>query len=384
MDSDYIPLATPDLRGKEAAYLGQCVEDNWVSSAGPFVVDLETRVAALAGRGYGVAVASGTAALHLALLCAGVRPGDHVLLPDWTFAATANAIRHAGAVPFFVDVEPATWTLSPQRAAEAMEIARKDGLNVSAMIPVHVLGHPADMDPLLALARDAGIAVIEDAAGAIGATYRGRPVGGFGDAAAFSFNGNKTVTAGGGGMIVTDQAEFAQRARHLSTQARPGAGYWHDEVGFNYRMTNLHSAVGLAQLERLAEMITAKQDIARSYDTAINGRDDLLAMPRANWAESSCWLYSVLTASLEAATDLVTHLEADGIGGRVFWQSLSAQPPYADAPRHLDGNSARLSGRVVSLPCSSWLTEPQLARVTASLATWSGPEIGNVGLRPDR
>lgn len=373
---EFIPLATPDLRGKEAAYLLQCVEDNWVSSAGPFVNDLEKRMAALSDRKHGVAVASGTAALHLALLCAGVKPGDHVILPDWTFAATANAVCHAGAVPFFVDVEPSTWTLSPQRVAEALMLAKKDGLNVSAMIPVHVLGHPADMDPLLELGRDAGIPVIEDAAGAIGAAYKGRPVGAFGDAATFSFNGNKTITAGGGGMIVTDHAEFAARARHLSTQARPGAGYWHDEVGFNYRMTNLNSAVGLAQLERLEEMTAAKKTIARTYDKELDNRDDLSAMPRAAWAESSCWLYSVLTASGAAANDLVRHLDSEGIGGRVFWQCLSPQPPYAEAPRHLDGSAARLSGRVVSLPCSSWITEQQLSRITASLATWNGPTIG--------
>lgn len=377
MNTDYIPLATPDLRGKEAAYLLQCVEDNWVSSAGPFVIDLEKRMAALSNRKHGVAVASGTAALHLALLCAGVRPGDHVILPDWTFAATANAVCHAGAVPFLVDIDPATWTLSPQRVAEAIEIAGKDGLNLSAMLPVHVLGHPADMDPLLALGQDAGIPVIEDAAGAIGATYKGRPVGAFGDAATFSFNGNKTVTAGGGGMIVTDHAEFADRARHLSTQARPGTDYWHDEVGYNYRMTNLNSAVGLAQLERLDEMIAAKKRIAGFYDWEIDGRDDLMAMPRAAWAESSCWLYSVLTASPAAANDLVGHLDGEGVGGRVFWHSLSPQPAYAHAPRHLDGSAARLSGRVVSLPCSSWITEKQLSRVTASLATWRGPTIGD-------
>jgi perosamine synthetase len=375
LETAYIPLATPDLRGNEAAYLRQCVDDNWVSSAGPFVIDLEKRMAELSQRKHGVAVASGTAALHLALLCAGVRPGDGVILPDWTFAATANAIHHAGAVPYFVDVDPTTWTLSPQRATEAIEIGRKNGLNISALIAVHVLGHPADMDPLVALGRDASVTVIEDAAGAIGATYKGRPAGAFGDAGTFSFNGNKTVTAGGGGMIVTDREDIADRARHLSTQARPGNDYWHDEVGFNYRMTNLNSGVGLAQLERLDEMVAAKRGIADAYDQSINERDDLMAMPRAPWAESSCWLYSVLTASHEAANDLVNHLEDAGIGGRVFWRSLSPQPAYANAPHHLDGSAARLSGRVVSLPCSSWLTEEQISRIIGALATWRGAKI---------
>jgi dTDP-4-amino-4,6-dideoxygalactose transaminase len=368
--SDAIPLAEPDLRGAEAAYLARCVADNWVSSAGPFVADFERRIAALAGRAHGVAAASGTAALHLLLVAAGVKPGDRVVVPDYTFAATANAVLHAGAVPFFVDVREATWTLDPALLEEALA-----GSDIAAVIAVHTLGHPADMDALAALCRAKGALLFEDAAGAIGATYRGRPAGGLGDAAMFSFNGNKTVTAGGGGMIVTDRADWAARAKALSQQSRPGSRYRYDAVGFNYRMTNVNAAIGLAQLERLGEMLAAKRRIAARYDAALTRRRDLSPMPRAAWADSGCWLYSVLCGTPSDADALVAMLHAEGIAARHFWEALSAQPPYAGAPRRLNGVARRLTGRVVSLPCSSHLTEAQQSRVLSAIERWRGGDI---------
>lgn len=362
-----IPLSVPDLRGNEAAYLTQCVVDNWVSSAGPFVAELERRMAVLAGRAHGAATVNGTSGLHLALIASGVKSGDRVVVPDWTFAATANAVCHAGAVPFFLDVTRESWTLDPGLVVEALEDAEG---RVGAVVAVHALGHPADMDALGEVCAGAGVPLIEDAAGAIGARYKGRPAGGLGDLAVFSFNGNKTVTAGGGGAVVTDNGEWAALIRHLSTQARPGADYLHDAVGYNYRMTNLNAAVGLAQLERLDEMLAAKRRIAAAYDSALAARDDLLAMPRASWAESGCWLYSVLCASVSAADALVAHLNGRGIEARVFWRALSSQPPYVDWPRRLNGVAAELSGRVVSLPCSSGLTAAQQARVVDALSAW--------------
>ncbi len=201
---------------------------------------------------------------------AGVVADDKVLVPDFTFAATANAVIQAGAMPVFVDVTEASWTLDPALLTEAIAQHRP-----KAVMPVHVLGHPADMDPIMTACRKAGVAVIEDAAGAIGARYRGRPVGSDGDAAVFSFNGNKTVTAGGGGMIVLDDEAMAQRARALSTQARDNSDYRYFDAAFNYRLPNLNAALGLAQLGRLEEMLTAKRSIAARYDKALAGRDDL-------------------------------------------------------------------------------------------------------------
>ncbi len=337
MSISRIPLAVPDLGEIEAAALARCVTDNWVSSAGPDVTAFEVRMAGLAGRAHGVAVVNGTAAIYLALRLAGVERGDRVLLPDFTFAATANAVIHAGAVPVFLDVTEESWTLDPALLADAIARHRP-----KAAVPVHVLGHPADMDPIMTICRDAGVAVIEDAAGAIGAHYRGRPIGSQGDAAIFSFNGNKTVTAGGGGMIVLDDAGWAERARALSTQARSGAAYRYDDAGFNYRLPNLNAALGLAQLSRLDTLLAAKRTIATRYDKALGGRNDLTPMPRCGWAESGCWLYSVRCADRGDASALMQHLNAAGIEARVFWEALSGQGPYADAPRELTGVAARL------------------------------------------
>jgi len=368
-----IPLATPDLRGNEARYLAECVADNWVSTAGPRVGEMERRVGELTGRRFAIATVNGTTAIQLALMAAGVRAGDLVIVPDWTFAASAAAIHHAGAEAYFVDVDGATWTLDPALVRRAIAEAPR---RVGAVLAVHACGQPADMEPLIALCREMRLPLIEDAAGAIGASYRGRPVGALGDVSIFSFNGNKTVTAGGGGMAMTDDAEIAQRIRHLSTTARIGTRYEHDAIGYNFRMTNLNAAVGVAQLERLSEMLAAKRRIAARYDAAMKKRRDLEAMPRSNWAESSCWLYTVRTASAETAHAMVEHLERAGIEARVFWQSLSAQAPYATAPRLLAGVAAdRLSGRCVSLPCSSHLTDQDQDRVLAAMAEFSGPAL---------
>lgn len=365
--NDRIPLSVPDLRGNERAYLARCIADNWVSSAGPFVTECERQVAALAGRAHAIATVNGTTALQLALLAAGAARDDYVIVPDWTFAATANAIYHIGATAIFVDVTEESWTLDP--AALESVLTNPPG-RIAAVIAVHALGHPADIDALLPLCRSKEIPLIEDAAGAIGARYKTRPVGGLGDLAIYSFNGNKTVTAGGGGMVVTDDSDMALHLRRLSAQARIGTEYRYDAIGFNYRMTNLNAAVLLAQIERLEEMVASKRQIARRYDEAVINRNDLQTMPRSSWAESACWLYSVRCRSETEAHRLVLHMSEHDIEARIFWRSLSDQTPYARAPRRLTGISARLSGTVVSLPCSSSLTDEQQARVIAALDNW--------------
>jgi dTDP-4-amino-4,6-dideoxygalactose transaminase len=371
-DTPKIPLAVPDLRGNEAKYLAQCVADNWVSSVGPFVTEMERRLAALSARRHAVATVNGTAALHLALLALGVGRGDLVVVPDWTFAATANAVVHAGATPLFVDVTEESWTLDATLLDRAL--ADHKG-RVKAAIVVHALGHPGDMDAIMPVAARHRVPVVEDAAGAIGASYKGRPVGSFGAAAIFSFNGNKVATAGGGGMVVADDDAIARTVRHLSTQARPGTDYIHDAAGFNYRMTNLNAAVGLAQLERLDDMVAIKRRIAARYAEAVAGRADMSFMPRRAWAESSAWLSSVLVARADDAAALVDHLARSAIEARVFWRALSPQAPYRGAPRLLSGVAAALSGRVVSLPCSTSLSDADQGRVLDALAAWRGQAL---------
>jgi len=364
-----IPLAVPDLRGNESVYLSRCIRDNWISSAGPYVTRCEDLFSDIVARDYAVATMNGTAALHLALIAAGVQPGDCVVVPDWTFVATANAVRHAGAIPIFADIDESSWTLDPG----SLELAfAKAPRRVAAVIAVHTLGHPADIDPIIRICQTRGAQLIEDAAGAIGAQYKGRPAGSFGELAIFSFNGNKTLTAGGGGMVVVDDAATAARIRSLSAQARRGIDYLHSEVGFNYRMTNLNAAVLLAQIERLEEMLAAKKRIAATYDRHLMGRGDLLPMPRQPWALSGCWLYSVRCSSESAAFSLVDHLKSKKIESRVFWRSLSSQAPFSGFPVALTGCAGRLSGTVVSLPCSSSLSEIQQSKVLEALACWNG------------
>lgn len=365
-----IPLATPDLNGCEAHYLDQCINDNWVSSSGPFVKEFESRLKELTGRRHAVATVNGTAALHLSLLAAGVSPGDKVVVPDWTFAATANAVCHTGAIPFFVDVTQSGWGLDPNVLADVL--ATK-GHMITAIIAVHPLGHTADIDSLSIAAGD--LPLIEDSAGAIGAQYKGKPAGAFGDFATFSFNGNKTITAGGGGMVVCDDETDAKYIRHISTQARTGDSYTHDEIGFNYRLTNLNAAVGLAQLERLNEMIRSKRQIARNYDFAIAKRSDLMPMPRPEWTDSACWLYSVLTATPEDGLSLIKSMAEKNIEAREFWSSLSMQSPYSKMPSRLTGVSKSLTGRVISLPSSSHLKEDEQARVIEVLNSWHGNDV---------
>lgn len=367
-----IPVAVPDLRGNELAYLTKCIEDNWVSSVGPFVREMEKRIATLTGCRYGIATVNGTTGIQLALSALGIGAGDHVLVPDWTFCASANAIFHAGAQPYFVDISRESWTIDDRLVSS---IINESKIRISAVIVVHALGHPANLGPLKAVCQDANVKLIEDAAGALGATYKGNPVGSFGDCAVFSFNGNKTITAGGGGMVVTNNTSLANKMSQLSSQARKTSEYKYEDVGFNFRMTNLNAAVGLAQLERLDEMLVAKRTIAESYDLAIAGRSDIMAMPRCGWAESSKWLYAVLCSSKNDATSLVSHLKTYSIESNIFWLSLSGQPPYANCMNTLNGVSEDISNRVVILPCSSSLSSEDQIRVITSLREWRGSKL---------
>lgn len=361
-----IPLSTPDLRGRELEYLSRCVEDNWVSSAGPFVTEIEERVAALACVPHAVAVVNGTAALQLALLASGIAQGDAVVVPDWTFAATANAAIHSGAEPIFADVMDVNLTIDPNRVAEAFA----SGKRVRAVIAVHVLGRAPDLEALAALCRRHDAVLIEDAAGAFGAFSHNQPAGSYGDAGIFSFNGNKIATAGGGGMIVTRNEALARRARHLSQQARFGEDYSYEAVGFNYRMTNVNAAIGLAQLERIDEMKQRRLEIERRYEAALFPSNRLSPLPRASWDPPYCWLYSVRCNDAKAAGALVGALRADGIESRCFWRALSQQPPYAQYARFGGHVSMALSGTIVSLPCSSHLSTSDQDAVIAAVKRW--------------
>jgi len=362
-----IPLAEPDLSGREAEYLLDCVKTNYVSSVGPYVTRFEEAVARSCGAPAAVSTSSGTCALHLALVCAGVRPDDLVILPSFTFIASANAIAHCGATPWLMDIDRGNWTIDPgvleaelhlhaeRRGGELVH--RDSGRRVAAMMPVHTLGTPADMDRLNDIARTYRIAVVADAAAALGATYKGRPIAQLAQLSAISFNGNKTVTAGGGGAIVgTDEAVLA-RAKHLSAQARSGEEYVHDAVGYNYRMTNVQAAVGLAQVERLGELLARKRGIRDLYDQELRGVTGFGSFPRPAWAESACWFSGVVLdehARL-SARELRDALRDESISAGLFWRPVHLQPPYAAAPRSRQDVTESLWPRIVVLPCSTSL-----------------------------
>jgi len=368
MALDRIPLSEPHLGGNARRYLDECVATNFVSSVGPFVERFERELAAYVGSKHAVACSSGTAALHVALRVLGVEAGDEVWVQTLTFIASANPILYLGAIPVLVDSERRTWNADPGLMAE--EIRRR--VAVGARLPrvielVHVLGQPADLGELVPLCEEHGIALLEDAAEALGATVgtNARHVGTIGRVGCFSFNGNKIITSGGGGMIVTDDDALARRAKHLTTQARlPGLAYQHDEVGYNYRLTNTAAALGVAQLERLDEFLQAKQSIAARYDSAFASVENLTPPPRVLWSHATYWLYSVLFDSTERRDAVLQSLLENGIDARPLWTPLHLMAPYRTAPRLGTGAVAEtLAERGLSLPSSVGLPAEQQQRV---------------------
>jgi perosamine synthetase len=379
----YIPLVIPDLSGREREYLNQCIDDNFVSSVGPFVGKFEEGIAARMGARHGVSTSSGTTALHLALTALGVRHGDLVICPSFTFIASANAISHAGAKPWLVDIDLESWAMDPGHLDEQLSSSteRRDGklvytatgARVAAIMPVHTLGTTPDLDPILATAREYGLPVVADAACAIGVEYRGSSIAAMADLSAISFNGNKTITTGGGGMVVGNDDALMARVRHLCTTARRGRDYDHDEIGFNYRMTNICAAVGLAQLERVDELVERKRAIRRRYEEAFSGINWLERFPAPGWADSTCWISGVVLtpdAPLNAM-DVIDALQVERIEARPFWKPVHLQVPYADCPRGPLSVTNDLWQRIVTLPCSTGLTDADQERVIAKVLSLS-------------
>ena len=373
-----IPLLVPDLSGNEKKYLGECIETGFVSSVGPFVAKFEKMVSEASGAESSVATASGTAGLHVALKAVGVRRGDLVILPSFTFIASANAISYCGADPWLFDISPLDWSLDPALLQKYLEnetkraggqlVHKNSGRRVSAIMPIHALGTPADMDPIVAIARTFDLPVIADGAAALGCRYRGRPVGALGaDLTVFSFNGNKTVTCGGGGAVVGNGLKLLDRIRHLTTTARCPPEYDHDEIGFNYRMTNIQAAVGCAQMERLDQIIASKRSNGRAYDKAFQKISGLTSFPQPEWTESSCWLLGAMVDSPGKVKGLRDHLQANGIDSRPFWKPMHLQSPYKGVPRTPLPICNEIWMRMLTLPSSSGLTEEDRTRTIATL-----------------
>jgi perosamine synthetase len=380
---DMIPLCVPCLEGKAWDYIRECLESNWVSSAGPFVERFEKMVADFLGVRYAVATSSGTAALHIALLVAGIAPDDEVLVSTLTFIASGNAIRYVGAWPVFIDAEPYYWQMDPEQVAHFLErecqwrngvlYNRKTGRRVRAIMPVHILGHPVHLEPILQLARKYNLLVIEDAAEALGAFYQGKPVGSWGDIACLSFNGNKIITCGGGGMIVTNRAEWASYARYLTTQAKDDPlEYIHHQIGYNYRLTNLQAALGCAQMEKLEEFISRKRIIAANYHAQLADLAGIRLPAEAPWARSTYWLYTILISNSRTygtSRKILHTLREWGIQCRPLWQPLHRSPAYSQLPPRVCPVADRLYSQALSLPSSVSLTCEQQNIVIRELKT---------------
>ncbi len=372
-EDDHIPLCVPEIGGNEWDYVKKCLDENMVSSVGPFVNLFEQRLAAYTGMAYAVATVNGTSAIHTSLLVAGVGQDDEVLVSSLTFIAPVNAIRYTGAWPVTIDAEPDHWQMDVDRVEDFIRndcIWNGDELRnrvtdrrVKAIVPVHILGHPVDMDPLMEIARNYNLAVIEDATESLGARYRGVPVGSIGDIACFSFNGNKIITTGGGGMIVTNRKDWADRAKYLTTQAKNDPlEYVHNEIGFNYRLTNIQAAMGCAQLERLDEFVEKKRRISGHYSAAFSRLPGLKPMKAADWAESTCWLFSMEVEEESFGMDsreLLHRLLDGGIDARPLWQPAHLSPAHHGAVLKGSPVAEKLNRAVINLPSSVGLTEIQ-------------------------
>ena len=361
-----IPLHEPEFAGNEWAYVQDCLDTGWVSSVGAYVDRFEQMLAEIAGVKHAVATVNGTAALHVALIVAGVKPGDEVLLPTLTFVATANAATYAGATPHFIDSEEGTLGVDANALQAHLEtvaelrngvcINRSTGAVIRAVVPMHVFGHPVDMDALSAVAARWEIAIVEDAAEALGSLYKGRPCGGLGKLGTLSFNGNKVVTTGGGGAILTDDPALARQAKHLTTTARV-AHRWsfiHDQTGFNYRLPNLNAAVGCAQLERLDDMLARKRRLAASYIDRFRSVAGATIVAEPGGTQGNYWLVAMKleTADPVLRDTLLDALNGDGLMARPVWTLMHRLPMFAQCPRAPLAVAESLEQRLINLPSS--------------------------------
>ncbi|MDO8652482.1 MAG: LegC family aminotransferase [Undibacterium sp.] len=362
-------LHEPSLKGNEWVYLKECLDSTFVSSVGKFVDRFEVDLACFTGAKHAVAVVNGTAALHIALKLAGVQAGDEVLIPALTFVATANAVTYCAATPHFFDSEARTLGVDVAKLRDYLTnfteqrsnqcVNRASGRVIRALVPMHTFGHPVDIDGVLALASEFKLAVVEDAAESLGSTYCGQHTGTFGLLGTLSFNGNKTITTGGGGAILTNDAALARHAKHLTTTAKlPHAWeYRHDEIGYNYRLPNLNAALGCAQLEQLPSMLTAKRDLFARYQSAFAQLTGVTLLAEPAQCQSNYWLQTLLLDDdhadqrdeILAATNAATYMT------RPVWILMHELTPFKDSPR-MDLSTAQwLSQRLINIPSSSGL-----------------------------
>lgn len=371
-----IYLSPPHLSGEELNYIQEALATNWVAPLGPHVDAFEREFAATVGSPHALAVSSGTAGLHLALIEAGVGPGDEVLVSTLTFAASVNPICYLGARPVFIDSEPLSWNMDPELLQEELDKRARHGRLPKAVIVVHLYGQSADLDPIVAACAQYEVPLIEDAAEALGATYKGRSPGTVGLAGVYSFNGNKIITTSGGGMLVSADEALVRHARKLATQARdPAPHYQHSEIGYNYRMSNILAGIGRAQLRVLNERVQARRRNYEFYRQALGDLAGLSFQPEAPWGTHSRWLTCVLIDPEEFGADRETvrqALESENIESRPVWKPMHLQPVFRDCPRVGGQVAENLFRHGLCLPSGSNLTEADLCRVVDAIRRCAG------------
>lgn len=375
-----IPLSIPHLEGNEWTYVKECLDTGWISSAGAYVNQFEQQVADYVGAKYGVACMNGTAGLHIAQLLLGIGEEAHVLAPNVTFIATLNAISYAGAEPILVDVDLANWQMDLDLLDAWMEAQTawvqvegkqwrmygQTGKPIKAIMPVHVLGNMGNIDQLVALAQKYNLEIIEDSTEALGSFYKGRHAGTFGKIGVFSFNGNKIISTGGGGVIVTDDAELAKRAKHLTTQAKTSAmEYIHDEIGYNYRLVNVLAAIGVAQMERFEGLLEKKQRMDAYYRQELAGVGDIVFQEVPDGVVPNGWLFTFKTQQMRG---LLEFLNAREIQSRPFWMPMSQLQMFADCTYvQAHNHSAQIYESCISIPSSAGITQEELQTVVAAI-----------------
>jgi perosamine synthetase len=357
-------VAEPSLIGNEADYVAECLRSTWISSSGIFLDRFEAAFAEFCGARHAVAASNGTTALHLALVALGIGPGDEVIVPTLTYIASANAVSYCGATPVFADSDPVTMAIDPDHAASKITTRTK------AIMPVHLYGHPADMGRIQALAARHGLAVVEDAAEAHGALCNGRKVGGIGDCGAFSFFGNKIITTGEGGAVVTNDSRLAEKMRLYRGQGMdPARRYWFPVIGYNYRMTNIAAAIGLAQLERVEEHLAARRRVAGWYEQRLAAHPDRFDLPQTMpWATNVYWMYTPVLRNVVKSQrgQVIERMAAAGIETRPVFHPMHHLPPYLEKNGRYPV-AERLSATGINLPTHAGLAEADVDRVAALL-----------------
>ena len=375
-----IPLSVPNLNGNEWKYVKDCLDTGWISSAGSYVNQFETQVADYVGAKHGIACMNGTVGLQIAQIIAGVLPSDYIIAPNLTFVATLNSIKYTGASPILFDVYQDTWQMDLELVEHFLDehtelkftdgkwhsYHKSDGKRIFAVMPVHVLGNMCDMDHLKRISDQYQLVIIEDSAEALGTRYNGKHAGTFGDLGVFSFNGNKIISTGGGGVIVTDNPTFAKKARHLTTQAKvSNMDYIHDEIGYNYRLVNILAAVGVAQMEQFPKLLEHKKTMDAFYRTELKGVGDIVFQDIQIDVNPNCWLFTFKTRRMRALLD---YLNANGVQSRPFWMPMNQLQMFKDSIYISTHNhSGKIYENSISIPSSAGITSNELLIVVKTI-----------------